>query len=101
MTFEILLNPSVPDEDVLRLSRQANKMYGLFRIRHRVGLCVSTIDLERIGNQYQARLYEVRRALIPLGWCIDLARKGTGGVNYYKLVRLEESVFYDARKYRL
>jgi len=101
MTFEILLNPSVPVEDELRLSRQANKMYGLFRIRQRIGLCVSTIDLEEIGNQYQARLYEVRRALIPLGWCIDLVRKGQGGINYYKLVRVEDSKFYAERKYTL
>ena len=85
----------------MRLSRQGWRMYRLFAANHKIGLCVSTIDLGGIGNQYQARLSEVRRALIPLGWCIDLVRKGVGGVNYYKLVRLQESTFYEDRKYKL
>lgn len=98
---EIPLNPSVEVEDELRLSRQCREMYSLFRVREKIGLSVSTIDLDEIGDQYQARLFELRRALIKIGLCIDLIKKGKGGVNYYALVNVDESSFYAKRKDRL
>jgi len=94
LTFEILLNPSVPEIDELRLARQSQRMYRLFVSRYRSGLSVSTMDLTIIGAQYNARLYELRRALIPRGWCIDLVRRSENGIAYYKIVRLDESEFY-------
>ena len=103
--FDIALNSSVPPEDALRLSRQCRKMYRLFAYKYKLGLPVSTAELDEIGDQYQARLYELRRALIPLGFCIDLVWKGKGGINHYKMVPLAESKFYrklkekDARRY--
>ncbi len=96
--LSLTLNPSVKEKDELRLSRQAMEMYELFLARDRMGLLVSTNDLDAIGDQYQARLYEVRRALISKGLCIDLVKKGEGGVNYYKLVNLEQSTFFSKRK---
>jgi hypothetical protein len=102
LTFELLLNPSVRAEDENRLSRQARDILGLFRARAAVGLVVSTIDLAGIACQYNARLYEVRRYLVKHeGQCIDLVRKGEGGVNYYKIVPCELSTFYKAHKERL
>jgi hypothetical protein len=98
LTFEILLNPSVEVEDERRLSRQAREMYLLFVARYRIGLVVSTSDLREIAAQYNARLYEVRRALVARGLCIDLVRKGMGGQNYYAIVALAESTFYKKHK---
>jgi hypothetical protein len=90
LNFEVLLNPSVATADDLRLSRQARAMYRLFS----EGRSVSNVQLAQIGRQYGARLYELRRALIPLGWCIDVVGKGGNGVCFYRLVRIEESSFY-------
>ena len=101
LDFEILLNPSVPPEDELRLSRQAHAIYNLFMDYHKLGLPVPNTELTKIAFQYQARLYEIRRALIPLGWCIDLVQKSEDGVNCYDLVRLEQSQFYSEHKDRL
>jgi len=98
---EVLLNPSVKAEDELRLSWQATMMFHLFKSRSRIGQPVSTADLMEIGNQYQARLYELRRALINIGLCIDRVKKGEGGINYYSLVNLENSTFYAERKGKL
>jgi len=101
LSFEVLLNSSVPAEAELRLSQQVERMYGLFVHHHRFGVPVSNAELMQIGCQYNARLYELRRALIPCGWCIDLVRKTESGVNYYGLVRLEQSQFYAEHKDRL
>jgi len=92
--FEILLNPSVATADEVRLSRQARAMYRLFA----EGRVVSTTELARIGRQYGARLWELRRALIPLGWCIDMVSRLRSGVCFYKLVRVEESSFYEEHR---
>ena len=101
MLNEVLLNPSVKVEDELRLSQQAMKMWKLFKVRDKIGLPVSTADLMEIGDQYQARLFELRRQLINIGLCIDLVKKGEGGINYYALVSLENSTFYRDRKGKL
>jgi hypothetical protein len=95
LNFEILLNPSVVTADELRLSRQGRRMYALFS----GGGLVSNTELARLARQYGARLYELRRVLIPLGWCIDAISKTRGGVVFYKLVRLEQSDFYNQRRY--
>ena len=99
--FEVLLNPSVPAEAELRLSRQVEVMYRLFVHHHRFGVPVSNAELMQIGCQYNARLYELRRALIPVGWCIDFVGKGERGLCFYKLVRLGESQFYAQHRDRL
>jgi hypothetical protein len=89
-----LLNPSVPEEEELRLTKQVLKMYRLFCGRLHTGCKVSTIDLIEIGCQYSARLLELRQALIPLGWCIDMVKSGDKGVNHFSLVKLEDSTYY-------
>ena len=99
---EILLNPSVPNEEEMRLSRQAHKMYRLFLGRLQTGCLVSTIDMFECGSQYSARLFEIRQRLIELGWCIDMVthtpsgRKvlKTAGINYYSIVPLADSEYY-------
>lgn len=96
MTFEILLNPSVEEADEKRLLTHFWSVWNLFWSRCRIGIfVVSTIDLIDYGKgQYQARLSEVRRAMIPTGYCIDLVRRGKGRVNYYAIVPIETSTFY-------
>jgi hypothetical protein len=100
MTFEILLNPSVPPEDELRLSKQAKRIYLLFTDAQRAGSLVSNRQLTQIGLQYAARLHEIRQALIAHNWCIDLARKDPNGVNWYGLVRLDQSQFYEKHRHK-
>ncbi len=90
LDFEILLNPSVVTADELRLSRQGRGMLKLFE----GGRSVSNVQLSQIGRQYGARLWELRRALVPLGWCIDLVSKTRDGVCFYRLVPVEQSSFY-------
>jgi hypothetical protein len=93
-TFEVLLNPSVEEIDEERLAKRVRALFTLFRARDRAKLPVSTIDLMEYGKgQYNARLYELRRGLIPLGWCIDKTRRGENGNHYYKLVPVEQSTF--------
>lgn len=102
-TAEILLNPSVETADEKRLSRQCREILSLFRYKNfRLYLPVTTTDLMEIAGQYQARLGEVRRWLIKYeNCCIDLIEKGKGGVNYYRIVPLDESEFYKQRKAKL
>lgn len=90
------LNPSVEEADELRLLKHCRSLWNLFWSRCRTGiLVVSTIDLMDYGKgQYQARLSELRRAMIPLGYCVDLVKRGRGGVNYYAIVPIENSTFY-------
>ena len=107
LTFDDLgcaiLNPSVDDIDERRLLDHVRRLFGLFKARWVMNLPVSTLDLMEFGKaQYNARLSELRRALIEQGWCIDrISQKPVGGVHYYKLVPLEESEFYKQRKDRL
>jgi hypothetical protein len=101
LSFEVLVNPSVPSGDEIRLSRQAHRLYRLFVASHGTGLFVSNVQMAQVGLLYQSRLYELRRALIPYGWCIDLVQKTKSGVNYYSLIRLAESRFYAEHQYKL
>lgn len=107
MTFEDLptayLNSSVEDVDENRLAGHVRRIFGLFKSRLFMGFPVSTLDLMEFGGgQYNARLWELRQALIPLGWCIDhIPEKTDGGCHYYELKKLAESVFYKKRKDKL
>ena len=88
MTFEVLLNPSVKERDGLRLSRQARRIYDLFERGP-----VETSALVAIACQYNARLSEIRHALVPLGLMIDEVT-GEGGQNKYHIVELQQSTFW-------
>lgn len=107
MTFDDLptayLNSSVEEVDENRLAGHVRRIFGLFKARLFMGFPVSTIDLMEFGGgQYNARLFELRRALIEQGWCIDRdPGKADGGCHYYRLVKLAQSVFYKKRKDKL
>jgi len=77
----------------IQVAACAVKMYRLFTGRLRTGCLVSIIDLFEICSQYSARLNELRWHLIPRGWCIDCLG-GKKGVNYFTLIRLEESEYH-------
>jgi hypothetical protein len=102
MTFEdaVRLNPSVRPEDAGRLGRQATDMLVLFALARRRGETVATTDLMRIAGQYNARLYEIRRHLVPRGFCIDKVRRDGNGVHHYAMVPVSESVFYKANWFK-
>jgi len=91
---DLLLNPSVHSEDEGRLSRQAKGILELFLEGRQKGRLVSTAELADIGLQYSARVHEVRRYLVPRGFCVDLLKRGPGGMNWYAMVPLAESNFY-------
>ena len=88
MTFEVLLNPSVKERDGLRLSRQARRIYALLQRGP-----VKTSELVAIACQYSARIFEIRKALAPLGLMIDEVT-GEGGQNKYRIVELAQSTFW-------
>ncbi|MDD5501946.1 MAG: hypothetical protein PHH26_00595 [Candidatus Thermoplasmatota archaeon] len=97
LTFEMLLNPSVLNpEDEARLSAQALQIYRLFKIAERMRQVLTTSDLAQIGRQYNARINEVRHALVKVGLMIDESR-GKGGNNYYRVVPLEQSTFWSEK----
>lgn len=86
--LEILLNSSVETEDELRLSKQATKIYGLLKVGP-----VKTSELAAVSLQYNARLHELRRALLEVGLMID-KQDGENGENEYTLVELSQSTFW-------
>jgi len=86
---EILLNPSVPADEELRLSVQALKIWGIFRR----GLPVFTSQLSKVACQYNARLNEVRQALMKFDLTIDLTHKSRFGNNTYEIVRFQGSKY--------
>lgn len=87
--LEMLLNPSVKGKDELRLSQQARRIYDLLQRGP-----VKTSQLAEIGLQYNARLSEVRHAIVGLGLMIDQCGEGESGENQYQLVELEQSTFW-------
>ncbi len=93
LTFDVLLNPSVVEIDELRLSAQALQILRLFRILERMNVIVTTNELSQIAHQYNARLNEVRHALVKVGLMID-ETGGRGGNNYYRVVPLDKSTFW-------
>ena len=91
---DLLLNPSVHSEDEGRLSRQAKGILGLFIRARQEGQLVANTDMMEIACQYSARLWEIRRYLVPHGFCVDLVRRGSTGLNWYSMIPLAESTFY-------
>ncbi len=98
---ELMLNPSVARGDEKRLTNLSRQMLRLFREAYRKGQTVSTSQLVQISAQYNSRVWEIRRWLVPQGFCIDLVKRGKGGENFYSVVRIDESVFYKAHKEKL
>lgn len=88
MLTEILLNPSVREKDEPRLSRQANELYYLLRLGP-----VKTSEASIIACQYNARINEIRHAIVKQDLMID-EFEGVGGENTYKLVNLADSTFW-------
>lgn len=88
MLAEILLNPSVKEKDELRLSKQAKEIYDLLQLGP-----VTTWELSIIACQYNARVNEIRQALMPLGLTVDLTEEGEGGNNKYEIVEFEGSKY--------
>jgi len=91
---DLLLNPSVQAEDEQRLTQQAKKILQIFVRARQEGRLVANTQLMSLACQYSARLWEIRRYLVPNGFCIDLVRRGEGGINYYSMLPLSESLFY-------
>jgi len=80
---EIESNVSVDPADELRLTEQAKKIY------HKLlqGK-VSNNELSEIALQYNARLYEIRRALWPHRKTVKLVEKNGTGLNFYAIVEV-------------
>jgi hypothetical protein len=91
---ELMLNASVEKADESRLSKQGRTVLALFREAYRKGQTVNTAQLVAISAQYQGRLFEVRRWLVPQCFCIDLVKRGKGGLNFYAVVPLAKSTFF-------
>ena len=71
-------NKSVESKDKPRISKQCITILGLLRVQD----VVTTDQLAEIALQYNARIYELRKA----GFDIKLVRPGEGGINGYKLI---------------
>ncbi|GAH43380.1 unnamed protein product, partial [marine sediment metagenome] len=84
---EIPLNPSVKKKDELRLSRQAKEIYDLLQLGP-----VTTDEASAIAKQYNARINEIRHALLELGLTVD-EKDGQGGNNKYEIVKFEGSCY--------
>lgn len=97
------LNSSVKPEDEERLSRQARDILSYFRyMNFRLKLDVSTADLRDKACQYNSRINEIRRYLVKYkNQCIDLVKKGKNGLNFYRIVPIEQSEFYKNHKDKL
>ena len=101
LTFEVVLNPSVIASEAARLSRQAIEILDLLRTAWRDRRLVRTSELRALAGQYNARLFEVRRALVKRGFCVDLIERDTEtGNNGYAIVPVEKSTFYARHKER-
>ena len=74
------LNKTVKPEDAPRLNKQAQAIYELLLAGE-----VTTGQMASIGLQYNARLYEIRRALWPTGKDVKKF-DGSGGNNIYKII---------------
>jgi hypothetical protein len=99
-TFDdLFLNSSIESKDEIRLSGQAERILRLFIVARRDNRLVSNTALMAIGRQYQARLFEVRRFLVKHGFCIDLVKRNGNGVNYYSMVSVDKSTFYQQHSY--
>jgi len=105
---EVPVNPSVEPEDELRLSAQALDIYK--RLKHKAmwtadlilpdgvicplcGFCSSLSPETHINCQYNARLNEIRHALMEMGLTVDLTEECASGNNKYEIVNFEGSRF--------
>ena len=86
---EILLNPSVKEKDELRLSKQAKEIYDLLGLGP-----VTTGEAATIACQYNARINEIRQALMDIGLTVD-ETDGVGGNNKYEIVNFEGSKYQE------
>lgn len=77
---EIFLNPSVPAEDEIRLSKQAHAIYKML-----LSGKVSTSDMAQVARQYNARIWEIRQYVEQFGQIVKMT-KGDGGNNLYEIV---------------
>ena len=81
---EVLLNPSVDDEDLPRLSRQCRKI--LRRLLNKDLSAPSNKELSGIALKYTGRLSEIRQALQKVGWNVVVIKRLKSGLNYYGIV---------------
>ena len=84
--LEILNNPSVNAQDEIRLSNQA---YAILRLLQKGP--VTTSQLAEVACQYNARIFEVRQALRPLGLDVKLTQRNPNGNNVYEIVTTDEN----------
>jgi hypothetical protein len=98
---ELMLNPSVEKADEKRLTTLSRQMIRVFREAFSKKRTVSTSELVAISAQYNSRVWEIRRWLVPQGFCIDLVKRGPAGENQYSVVRIEKSTFYRKHKEKL
>jgi len=96
-----LLNPSVEDSDIPRLSAQAEKIWRLFcpdGPGHYVK--VTTIELAKVALQYGARLNELRHYLMGFGLTIDCRDRDSHGNHKYIVTELAGSNYEKLLKRR-
>ncbi len=98
---EYMTNPSVTKAEEERLTRLGKRVLMLFRQAFREKRAVTTTELVEVSSQYNSRVYEVRRYLIGLGYCIDKIPGGHGGVHQYKVVPIAQSTFVKKHRTQL
>lgn len=96
----LLLNPSVTDEDIGRLSAQAVKVWGLFSNGSGRYRAVWTNELRAAAAQYSARLWEVRNYLKDFGLTIDCVDRDSHGNHKFVVTDLEGSRYAKLLKRR-
>lgn len=84
---EVLLNPSVDDVDLPRLSRQCQRI--LRRLLDRNLPNPSNKELSQIALKYTGRLSEIREALKQVGWNVVVVERRKNGLNFYGIVESE------------
>lgn len=87
---EVLLNPSVDDVDLPRLSRQCQRI--LQRLLNRFLPPPSNKELSAIALKYTGRLSEIRQALQQVGWNVVVIERRKNGLNFYGIVPNENEV---------
>jgi hypothetical protein len=76
MTLEVLLNPSVRQEDEIRLSRQARKI--VKRLTDGFLPAPTNADFGKIALKYTSRLSEIRDAVEAIGLQLVAKDQGEG-----------------------
>lgn len=96
----LLLNPSVGDADIERLSRQAIKVWGLFSNGNGGYRAVGTQELRAAAAQYSARIWELRNYLKDFGLTIDCLERDSHGNHKFVVTQLEGSNYEKRLKRR-